>query len=327
MALTRPAVFLGCAGTMLLGVLADMHQGHGQQYPSKPIRMLTAEAGSGADLMARLVAQGLTASFGKQVLVDNRGAASGAVAAEILVHAAPDGYTLLFYGPSVWLLPLMRDNVPFDPLRDFAPVTLPMTQPGMLVVHPAVAVKSVEELIALAKAQPGVLNYSSGGIGSAQHLAAELFKSMAGVSVVRIGYGGAGSALNSVIAGQVQMMFPGVPLGMPQVKAGRLRALAVTSAEPTALAPGLPTLAASGLPGYESVLMLGMFAAAKTSPQLLLRLQQEVAKVLALPAVKDKLAAAGAEGVAYTPAQFAAVLKNDVAKWSKVIKEAGIRDQ
>ncbi len=298
-----------------------------QTYPSKPVRMLTAEAGGGADIMARLVAQGLSTAFKEQVVVDNRGAASGAVAGEIVAHAPPDGYTLLFFGPSIWLLPYLRDNVPFDPARDFAPITLSITQPDILVVHPSQPVTSVKDLIALAKAKPGELNYSTGGTASATHLAGELFKVMAGVNIVRVAYKGTGPAVNATVGGQVQIMFPAIAAGMPQVKAGRLRALAVTSAHPTDLAPGLPTVAAAGLPGYESVLMLGMFAPAKTPVAIINRVQQEVARIVVQPVVKERLFSAGAEGVASTPQQFAVTLKNDMATWKKIIKDAGIHDE
>jgi tripartite-type tricarboxylate transporter receptor subunit TctC len=295
-------------------------------YPDRPIRMLTAEAGGGADFMARLVAQGLSERFGQQVVVDNRGAASGAVAGEIVANALPDGYTLLFFGPSIWLLPFLRSNVPFDPVRDFAPITQAMQLPDILVVHPTVQAQNVRELVALAKARPGAINYSTGGSASATHLAGELFKSMAGANIVRIAYKGTGAALNALIGGEVQLMFPAIAAGMPQVKAGRLRALAVTSAQPTELAPGLPTVAAAGLSNYEAVLMLGVFAPAKTPASLIQFLNREIAQLLQSPAVKEKLFVAGAQGVGSTPAQFAATLKADMAKWGKLIRDAHIGD-
>ena len=235
----------------------------GQNYPSKPIRMLAPEAGGGADFVARVIARELTANLGQQVVVENRGGAGGIIAGEIVAKAPPDGYTLLFHGPAIWLLPFLRNHVPYDPVRDFSPITMAVTTPNILVVHPSLPVSSVRELIALAKARPGQINDAGANTASSVHLAAELFKAMAGVKIVRVPFKGVGPSLNALIAGQVQIMFPSAGAVAPHVKSGRLRALAVTSAQPTALAPGLPTVAASGVPGYESIAMFGIFAPAQ----------------------------------------------------------------
>ncbi|MBI3069132.1 MAG: tripartite tricarboxylate transporter substrate binding protein, partial [Betaproteobacteria bacterium] len=250
----------------------------GQDYPNKPIRLVTAAPGGALDVAARLIARGLTGSLGQQVVVDNRGG-SAVIAAEIVVKAPPDGYTLLFYASAVWLLPSLRDSVRYDPVRDFLPITLATRAPHILVVHPSVPVNSVKELIVLGKARPGELNYASGPTGSSIHRAAELFRAMAGVNIVRVPYKGSAQGLNDLIAGEVQLMFPTTASAMPHVKSDRLRALAVTSAEPSALAPGLPTVAASGVPGYEAVAMTGIWAPAKTPGAIIARLNQEIVRV------------------------------------------------
>ena len=295
-----------------------------QTYPSKPIRMVTVEVGGGADFVARLIAQGLTSSMGQPVVVENRGGGGGVVAAQTVVRAPGDGYTLLFHGSPLWVTPLLQE-VPYDPLRDLAPVTLADTSPLILVVHPSVGANSAAELIALAKSTPGTLNYASGATGATPHLATELFKAMAGAQIVRIAYKGTGPALNDTLAGQVQMMFVGTAVGAPHIKAGKLKALAVTSAKPSALAPGLPTLASAGLPGYEAISMHGLFAPARTQPALVTKLNQEAVRFLNTPEAKERFLNAGLETVASTPAAFSVALKSEIAKWGKLIKGAGIR--
>ena len=296
-----------------------------QNYPSKPIRMIAPEVGGGNDFVARLIAQGLTGVLGQQIVVDNRGSAGGVIAAQLLARAPADGYTLLFYSSGIWTAPFLQADVRYDVLRDFSPITLAASSPNTVVVHPSLAVNSVRELIALTKAKPGVLNYASGNSGSANHLAAELFKSMAGVDIVRITYKGTGPALNDVAAGQVQLMFPAIVSVAPHVKAGRLKALAVTSAEPSALAPGLPTVSASGLPGYEAVAMSGVFAPGKTPAPLIDRLNREIVRFLNTADVKEKLLRSGVEAAGSTPLEFASKIKTEMARLSKVIKDAGIR--
>ena len=297
----------------------------GQAYPYKPIRIVASGAGGGNDLVARMIAQAMTGSLGQQVVVENRG--GGVTAAEIVVHAQPNGYTLLLYGSTIWLSPLMREHTPYDPIKDFYAVTWATSAPNLLVVHPSVAASSVRELIALAKARPGALNYASGATGASNHLAAELFKAMAGVNIVRIPYKGNGPAINDLIAGQVQLTFATAGGIEGHVKSGRLRALAVTSATPSALAPGLPTVAASGLQGYESVAMAGVFAPAKTPAPILARLHEQVVRVLKTPEVKDKLFSTGVETVGSSPQEFAAKIKSDMLRMGKVIKDAGIREE
>ena len=292
-----------------------------QDYPRKPIRIVTTEAGSGNDLVARIIAQRLSVGIGQQVIVDNR----GLLAAEIVAKAEPDGYTLLAYGSPLWLAPLLRGNVPYDPVRDFSPVTAATQAPGLLVINPAVPAKTVAELINLAKATPGQLNYGSASTGGPPHLSGELFKTMASINIVRIPYKGTGQALNALIGKEVQLMFPNAGSAMPYVKAGRLRALAVTSAQASALVPGLPTVAAT-LPGYESVAIQGIFAPAKTPVTLINRLNREIVQVLNRAEVKEILFKAATETLGSSPQQLAATIKVEMAKWGKVIKDAGIHE-
>ena len=296
-----------------------------QAYPSKPVRFITSEPGGGNEIAARFIAQGLSGAFGQQVIIESKGGGNGAIAFLTVSKAAPDGYTLLFFSSALWVLPLMKD-VSWDVLRDFEPIVLVATAPNILVVHPSLPVKSVKALIALAKARPGELNYATGAAGAAAHLSAALLKSMARVNIVRIPFKGTSPGLNAVMAGQVQIMFPAAGAAMSHVKAGRLRALAVTSAKPTDLAPGLPTMASAGLPGYESVSVYGLFAPARTPASIIARLNQETNRVLNVAETKERFFNVGVETVGSSPEEFVASIKADVIRWDKVIKEAGIRE-
>ena len=309
-------------GAMLLA-LSDLTCA--QEYPNRLIRVVASEAGGSGDVLARVVAQGLSSSLGKAVVVENR--AGAVVAGETVAKAPADGYTLLLYGNTFWLLPLMRANVSYDPLRDFAPITLAVTAVNMLTVRPSVAVNSVRELIALAKARPGELNYSSAAAGSVNHLAGELFKSMAGVDIVRVPYKGPASAMNAVLAGEVQMMFPSVSSAMPHMKSGRLKGMAVTSAKSSALASDIPTMAAVGLPGYEMVASFGVFAPAGTPSAIISRLNNEIVRLVNQPQIKERFISAGMEAEGTSPENFNATMKGEIARLGKVIKDAGIRDE
>ncbi len=320
MLLRRIVLWVFSIAPMVLGADAACSQAH---YPNKPIRIVTPGTGGGTDLTARMIAPGLSGSLGQQVVVDNR--PSGVIAGGIASKAQPDGYTLLIGGSSHWLAPFMQDNLPFDPVRDFSAITLAVSMPNILVVHPSVAANSVKELIALAKSRPGELNYASALAGGTIHLAAELFKAMAGVNIVRVPYKGSGPALNDLIAGQVQVMFATAGSVAPHIKSGRLRALAVTTSQPSALAPGLPAVAAAGLPGYESVAMFGMFAPARTPATIISRLHQEIVGVLNKADVKQRFFNVGVETVGSSPEEFAAAVKSEIARMGKVIKSAGIR--
>jgi tripartite-type tricarboxylate transporter receptor subunit TctC len=288
-------------------------------YPAKVIRIVTVAAGGGSDFASRLIATPLGASLGQQVIVDNR----GQLAIDIAAKAPADGYTLLLSGPALWLLPFMRDNVAAS-MQDFTPVTMATQTVNVLVVHPALPVKSVDALIALAKARPGQLNFATSGNGNTVHIAGELFKSMSGCDIVRINYKGAGQALTDLVAGQTQLMFAVPGSAMPHVKSGRLRALAVTSAEPSPLLPGLPTVAAR-LPGYESVSYLAVVAPNGTPAAIVTKLQQEIARALARPEVKEKLVSTGIETMGTAPEVTAALIKAETARMGKVIRAANIR--
>ena len=300
--------------------------GSGQGYPMKPIRIVTAEAGGGNDFAARTIARGIGDSLGQQLIVDNRGGAGGIIAADIVARAPPDGHTLLVYASNIWIIPLLKKQVPYDVGRDFAPVTWAARSPSTLVVHPSLPVKSVRDLIAMAQAKPAQLNYGSGGSGATTHIAAELFKAMAKVNIVRVAYRGNAPALNDLIAGQIQVMFITAGAVAPHIGSGRLRALAVTSAQPSALSPGLPTVASSGLPGYESLSMYGVFAPSKTPAAIIQHLNREIVRVLNRNEVKEQFLNAGVETVGSTPEAFAAAIKADIARMSKVINDAGIRE-
>ncbi len=291
-------------------------------YPTKPIRLLTAEVGGGSDFTARLLSQRLTETLGQQLVVDNR--TGGVIIGDIASKAQPDGYTLMLYSSALWLMPYMRSNVPYR-MEQFAPVVYISASPLLLVVHPSVQAKSTEELIALAKAKPGELNYASGPLGAAPHLAGELFKYMTGTNIVHIPFKGVGLALNDVIAGRVQIMFTSVGGAIPQVKAGRLRALAVTTAKPSPLLPGIPTVATAGLAGFESVSTNGLFTRTGTPQAVIDKLNRETNNVIARPDLREKFLGVGMELIGGTSAHFDQVIKSETERMSKVIKAAGLR--
>jgi tripartite-type tricarboxylate transporter receptor subunit TctC len=314
----HPAVVFAVSTALLCGSASA------QDATSKPRRIVTIEAGGGNDSVARLVALGWGNQLGQRVIVENRGGASGIIAGETVVKAAPDSHTLLSMSGSLWLLPFMQ-NVPYDPVKDLMPVTLSVTSPNILVVNPSLPVKSVKELIALAKARPGQLNYSTAGTGSGGHLAMELFKSMAGLDILRIAYKGGAPAMTDLISGQVQLSITSTGTIGGHIKSGRLRALAVTSAQPTMLAPGLPTIASAGLPGYEVVSTYGIFAPAKTPPSVVARINEEIVRGLNTPEIKERFFTAGSEVVASTPQDFAVVIAAEQAKLGKLIRDVNIR--
>ena len=318
MLLSRLIVGMWPVGLMVLGAGAVC----GQDFPNKPIRVVAGSLGGGSDFTARLIATGLSSSMGQSVLVDNRG---GDIIPGEIVAKAPDGYTLLLTGSSFWLVPFLYKGVPWDPVRDFAPVTLAADSPNILSVHPSVAANSVKELIALAKAKPGGLNYSTGGAGGSSNLAAELFNSMAGVNIVRVTYKGGGPAALALASGEVQVTFATTSATTPHATSGKIRPLAVSSAQPSPLAPNLPTIAASGLTGYESGSSYGIFAPAKTPAAVINRLNQEIVRVINRRDVTEKFFNTGVRAVGSSPQELAATVKSEMAKYGKVIKDVGIR--
>ena len=295
-----------------------------QSYPTKPIRIVTGAVGGTSDFGARLIATGIAGPLGQAIIVDNRGG-NARIAAEAVAKAAPDGYTLLYYTSAFWLEPYLIDNAGYDPLKDFAPITLAVSTPAVLAVHPSVPAKSIADLIALAKAKPGALNYSSAGPGTTPHLAAELFKAMTHVNIVRVAYKGAAPAIIDLVAGQTHMIFVAPGLVAPNIKLGRLKALGVSSVEPSALAPGLPTLASTGLPGYEYETLSGIFSTGKTPAAVVNRLNQEIVRYIKMPETKERLLNLGLEAVGNTPEQFAAAVRSDMDRLGSVIRNAGIR--
>ena len=295
--------------------------GSGATFPIRLVRIVTSEPGGGGDFVARLIAQGLAAPLGQQVIVDNRPA--GVIPGQIVSQAPPDGHTMLVFGNSIWIGSLLQ-STPYDPVRDFAPVTMATRSPNILVVHPSLPVKSVTELVVLAKARPGELNYASGAPGGAPHISGEMFKAMAGINIMSIPFKGSGPSLASLVGGHVQLTFATAASVTPHIKSGRLRALAMSTAQRSALAPGLPTVAET-VPGYESVSLFGVWAPAKTPEPVITRLNAEIAKVLTGADARDKLFAVGVEAVASTPVQFADAIKTDIARLSALIRNSGIR--
>jgi tripartite-type tricarboxylate transporter receptor subunit TctC len=318
----------GRGAALLLAMLVSQ-AALAQAWPNRPVRLLVPfAAGAGInDIMARLVGQHLGAGLGQPAVIENRAGAGGIAGTDAAAKAAPDGYTFLMTNVSLVTSAYLYPKLPYDPQKDFVPVTLVATSPLMLVVHPSVAARSVQELVALAKANPGRLNFGSGGVGSTPHLSVELFKSAAGIDAVHVPYKGGAPALNDLVAGQISFMIENVPGTLPFVKGGKLRALAITSAQRSPLEPALPTMAESGVPGYEVVGWQGLFAVAGTPPETVARLQAEVAKVLRLPEVRERLAALGAEPVGSTPDEFGAFIRAETTRWGRIIREKGIRSE
>jgi tripartite-type tricarboxylate transporter receptor subunit TctC len=296
-----------------------------ETYPSRPIRMIVAyPPGGGTDQVGRVLADQLTVTLGQNVVVDNRGGATGNIGTELAARAVPDGYTLLMgnVAPNAVNVSLFK-KLGFDPVKDFAPVSLVAVTPNILVAHPSMPVKTIKELIAYAKAKPGTLNFPSAGVGSSSHLAGEMLKSLAGISMVHIPFKGGGPALVAVIAGEVQIMFATMPAAMPHVKSGKVKPVAVTTAKRSQAMPELPTIAESGVKGYEASTWYGLLAPARTPPAIVTRLHADTVKILAGP-TRQRLEAQGFEPEGGTPAEFAAYIKTEIVKWAKVIKDAGI---
>jgi tripartite-type tricarboxylate transporter receptor subunit TctC len=298
-----------------------------QTYPAKPIRIVVPFPPGGAtDILARDVAQKLSEAWGQQVIVDNRPGAGGNIGSELVAHSAPDGYTLEMGTVGTHAINAsLYARMPYDHVKDFAPVILVAGVPNVLVVNPAVPANSVAELIAYAKANPGKLNFASSGNGTSIHLSGELFKVMAGVQMTHIPYKGSAPAMQDLLGGQVQLMFDNLPPSLPQIKAGKVRALAVTSLTRAPALPDVPTVAEAGLPGFEASSWFGILAPAGTPPAIVARLNAEIAKWLATPEAKEKLSKQGANAAGGTPEDFAKHIAAETAKWAKVVKDSGAK--
>jgi tripartite-type tricarboxylate transporter receptor subunit TctC len=294
-------------------------------YPVKLVRIVVPSSpGGGTDILARVLAQKMAESFGQQFVVENRPGAGQVIGIEAVARASPDGYTLLMAASAIVINEVLYAKPPYDTLRDFAPITLGASLPNILVVHPALPAKSVRELIALAKTRPGQLNYSSAGSGTSPHLSMELFRLMGGMTLTHVPYKGTGPATVDLVAGQVQLSMPNVLTALPQIKGGKLRALGVTSAKRATGLPEIPAIAET-LPGYEAIQWYGLLAPAATPREVVGKLQSEIARILVLPEVKARLAADGADAVGNRPDEFAAYIRAEIAKWSKVVKTGGIK--
>ena len=314
---------LALAGAFTFLYIADATA---QPYPARPVRLIVPFVpGGGADAAARLFGTRLGDNLGQQVLIDNRGGAGGTIGAELAAKAPSDGYTLLLGSANMAMNVSLYGKRSYDPVKDFATVTLLSSTPNVITVHPSLPVRSVKELIALAKAHPGQINYASGGNGSTAHLAAELFKTMARVDFVHVPYKGSGPAAIAVLSGEAPLtMVPALAV-MPHVQSGRLRALAISSVQRAAVLPNLPTVAESGVPGYEASQWYGVMAPAGTPESIVARLHLELVKIVQSPDMTARLAAEAAIPVGSTPQQFAAYLQEEIVKWAKVVRFSGAR--
>ena len=298
-----------------------------QTYPNRPVRIVAPfPAGGGLDLVSRALGQRLSTALGQSIIIDNRSGADGMIGTEQVAKAAPDGYTLLISstGPMV-INPALNLKMPYDTLRNFAPITLVVVQPLCLVVHPSLPVKSVKELIALAKAKPGQLNYGSGGIGNGAHLAGEIFRTITSIDIVHVPYKGAAPAVVDLLAGQVQMMLNSIPVMLPFIKSAKLRALAVGADKRMAILPEVPTMRESGIAKFDANSWYGFFAPAGTPKEIVSRLNYESAKILRSQEMRDFMSPQGAEAIGDSPEEFSAHIRSELAKWAQAVKTAGVR--
>ena len=311
---------------LLLALAVATPVAHAQDYPKATVRLVVPFApGGSSDTVARLVAQKMTAALGQTFVVDNRAGAGGNLGAELVAKSKADGYTLLFAAGSFAVNVSLFEKLPYDPLTDFDPVVQVCTVNGILVVHPSVKATTVQELIALARAQPGVINFGSAGNGTTPHLAGELFKTAAKVDITHVPYKGSGPALADLIGGQTQVMFANIPGTLQQVKAGKLRVLAVTNDKRSSALPDVPTIAEAGLPGYRAATWFGVLAPAGTPRDIVAKLNAEFAKALAAPELVEHLRSEGSDVVAGSPEQFRAFLKSEVDRWGPIVRAAGIK--
>lgn len=313
------AFILGCALAAAAGA---------QQYPSRPVRLIVPQSpGGSTDLVARAVAQRMTEALGQNVIVDNRPGAGSLNGTELVAKATPDGHTALVVAASFTINPAIRKKLPFDPVRDFTPVSQLVTLPHILVVHPSVPATSVKEFIALAKSKPGVLNYGISGIATSTHMAGELFMHMTGIRMVSIPYKGGAPGMTALLGGQIQLYFATISTAIPHIRGGKLRALAVTTAKRSVAAPEYPTIAEAGVPGYEHASWVGMLAPAKLPQKVLSKINGESAKAVQSQDIRALLLRDGLEAVGSSPGEFERIIRSEIAKWNKVARAANIQAQ
>jgi len=295
-------------------------------YPSKPVKLiLPFPPGGGTDILGRLIGEQLSARLGQPVVQENRGGAGGNLGAEAVARAAPDGYTLLLAAPTLAISPTLYPKLAYDPLKDLAPIALVASVPNVMITHPSVPARTLQEFIALAKRRPGELNFGSGGAGTSNHLGGELFNMVAGVKLEHVPYKGVNLAMQDVLAGNVQLVFIGIPAAAPHIRAGKLRALAVVAPRRSSALPDVPTAAEAGLPGFEVTTWYGVLAPAGTPRAIIERLNTELARIMLAPELQPRLADMATDPRAGTPEEFGAYLREETAKWGKVIRDAGIR--
>ena len=314
---------------MMLALAIACAAAHAQPtYPTRPVRFVVPSApGGGTDITARIVAPKLSEYLGQQVVVENRAGAGTMIGGEAVARAAPDGYTLLVGISTLAINPAMYRKVPYDALKDFAPITQLVSLSNILVTHPSLPVQSVKSLIAFAKARPGQIHYASAGVGTNPHLSVELFLTMAGLKMIHVPYKGSGQGIVDVVAGHVPVMMPSILTGLPYAKNGRLRGLGVTGAKRAGAAPDVPTIAEAGVPGYEATQWFGVLAPAGTQREIIARLHAEITRALQAAEVRQRLAGDGADLVGSTPEEFTAFIRSETAKWAKVVKSAGIQPE
>jgi tripartite-type tricarboxylate transporter receptor subunit TctC len=319
----RSVRFLGLALTLVCGLVWAQ-----ADYPARPVRVIVpSPPGGGTDILARVLAQHFSKALGQPFVVENKPGAGNMIGIESVARSPGDGYTLLVTASTLALNSVLYKKVPYDPVRDFAPITLAATAPNVLVVNPALPAKSLAEFVALAKAKPGALSYGTPGIGTSPHLSMELLKSMAGIDLQHVPYRGTAAAVTDVIGGQIAATFANALTAKPHVDSGRVRALAVSGPSRVEAFPTVPTVAEAGVPGYEAMQWYGMVAPAGTPPQIIARLHAEAAKALQSSEMKEKLALDGAQPVGSTPAEFAALIRRELDKWTRVVRAAGIELQ
>ena len=311
-------------GVVVAALSANAHAA--DSYPSRAIRMLVPYAvGGNADIMARAVSQRLTDRMGQQIVVDNRPGAAGMIATELAARSAPDGYTMVAISSSHTVNPSLLKKMPYDSLKDFAPVSQIGVTPMLVVAHPSVTAGTIKELIALAKAKPGQLNFGSNGNGSPANLAGLLLNSMSGITLTHVGYKGTAQATTDVLAGHIQLGFPSLTSVMPLVRTGKLKALAITTAKRSALAPDIPTVAESGVPGYQTSIWVGILLPSGTPAAIVDRVNRDVRHVLTSSDIPEKFAAMGADVLSNTPAEFTELMKAEIAKWNRLIRDTGLK--